>query len=297
MIRMPSARRAAVHRLALPFLVFLSVALLILGKADGVVVSVIRNRATDAVAPALEILSRPLEAAAGFAGRVRDWVEVYRRNEALERENRRLLGWRTRALSLAAENAELRGLLKLVPDRAVSFVSARVIADSAGAYAQSLLIDAGRDQGVKRGDAVLGGRGLVGRITEVGRRTARVLLLTDLNSRLPVFIEAKGPLRAILAGDNSPRPTLRFFPAKAVIRPGDPVVTSGVGGLFPPNLPIGVVAGFEGTVPRVAPYAEFSEAAYLRVVNYGLTAELPTPVPMAARGGREGPEGGGLARR
>jgi rod shape-determining protein MreC len=293
---MPSGRRAAAQRLAVPFLVFLSVALLILGKADGVVVSVIRSTATDALAPTLGALSRPLEAAAGFVGRVRDWVEIYHRNEALERENWRLFGWRTTALSLAAENAELRGLLKLVPDHAVSFLSARVIADSAGAYARSLLIDAGSDEGVKRGDAVLGGRGLVGRITEVGRRTARVLLLTDLNSRLPVFIEAKEPLRAILAGDNSPRPTLRFFPAKAVIRPGDRVVTSGVGGLFPANLPIGVVTGFERAVPQVAPYADFSEAAYLRVVDYGLTTALPTPVPTATRN-CHGPEGGGLTRR
>lgn len=287
MIRWSSTRRSAGQRFVPPFLVLLSLALILLGKADGVVVGALRQEAASLLAPALAFFSRPIDGAAALAQGAEDWVAVHRRNETLLRENRRLLAWHQAALSLAAENAQLRGLLKLVPKHALSYVSARVIADSGGAYAQSVLIDAGSAEGVERGEAVLGEGGLAGRIAEVGRHVARVLLITDLNSRVPVLLEGKDPLRAILAGDNSPRPRLRFFPAKAPIQHGERVVTSGVGGLFPPNLPVGVVSGFDGPRPLVSPYVRFSQASFLRVVDYGLQRELPTPIAMAGHEGRQ----------
>jgi rod shape-determining protein MreC len=295
MIRLSPARRTALQRFVPPFLVLLSVVLIVLGKADGVLVGTWRRAAADFFGPALAFLSRPIEGAGALAQGAKQWVAVYRRNEKLLRENRRLLAWRQAALNLSTENAELRGLLKLVPEHALSYVSARVIADSGGAYAQSLLIDAGSAEGVKRGEAVLGEGGLVGRIAEVGRHVAQVLLISDLNSRVPVFVEGKESLRAILAGDNSPRPQLRFFPAKAPIERGERVVTSGVGGLFPPNLPVGIVFGFDGAEPRVAPYVRFFEATYLRVVDYGLQRELPAPIATARRERPRGSRGGGVA--
>ena len=296
MIRLSPARRALLQRSTPAFLVFLSVALLVLGKADGVLLGALRARAIDLFAPALSILSRPLEAAAAVAQMARDWADVYRRNEVLSRDNRRLLEWRQAALRLAEENAELRALLKLVPGRQLSFVSARVIADSGGAFAQSLLVDAGSEEGVRRGEAVLGGSGLAGRITDVGRRAARVLLITDLNSRVPVFVEGAQTVRALLAGDNSPHPRLKYFPAKAAIKIGDRVVTSGIGGLFPPNLPVGVVSGFDGAVPRVEPYVRFSGVAYLRIVDYGLAQGLPAPVSSVGPRDKR-PRGRAFARR
>ncbi len=286
MIRLSPARRTAVQRFAPPLLVLLSVALIVLSKADSALVGALRRGASEFFSPALGLLSRPIEGGANLVRGASDWVEVYRRNEQLLRDNRRLLAWRQAALALAAQNAELRGLLKLVPEHALSYLSARVIADSGGAYAQSLLIDAGSADGVRRGEAVLGEGGLVGRIAGVGRHVARVLLLTDFNSRIPVFVEGKEPLRAILAGDNSSYPVLRFLPAKAPVEKGEQVVTSGIGGLFPPNLPIGVVSGVGGAGPRVAPYARVSETAYVRVVDYGLEHALPALAANGARGAR-----------
>src|SRR5437868_5819226 len=156
-------------------------------------------------------------------------------------ENQRLLQWQQVALKLTTENRQLQGLLKVVPDRAVSYVTARVIANSGGAYVRTVMINAGSQAGLARGQAVITGDGLVGRLTEVGSRAARVLLITDLNSRIPVKIEGSNT-GAVLAGDNSERPRLLYVGSPGALKIGDRVVTSGEGGVFPPDLPVGMVS-------------------------------------------------------
>ncbi|MGH7038002.1 MAG: rod shape-determining protein MreC [Stellaceae bacterium] len=277
MIRLSPQRRALLQRLAVPILVLLSVAAILIGKADEAAFAALRIALADALVPAFATLSRPLAALHGFGARVEDAVFVYRENGRLRRENKRLLHWQETALALASENAQLRGLLKLVPAPAVSFVTARVVAGSGGAYVRSLLIDAGRKNGVARDQAAITGTGLVGRVAAVGRRAARVRLLTDLDSRIPVTVGA-ARVRAILAGDNSARPVLQYLPSSAHLAIGDRVVTSGEGGVFPPDLPVGVVAALTGAAPRVALYAAPARTGYLRIVDYGLAGGLPKPV-------------------
>jgi rod shape-determining protein MreC len=285
MIGLSPPRRAAVQRVALPLLVLLSATIVILGKADQVMFESLRVSVTDTASPALDVLSRPLAALGHLTDRARDFVAVYQDNHRLAEENERLLNWQHAALNLASENARLRELLKLTPEPATTFITARVIANSGGAYVRSLMVYAGSENGVERGQAAVTGEGLVGRVSEVGSRAARVLLVTDLNSRVPVIVE--GPQqRALLAGDNSERPCLHYLDAGAEIKVGDRVVTSGQGGVFPPGLPVGVVASLDGEAPRVEPYVELSRVEYLRIVDYGLADGLPKPVPIASRSGR-----------
>jgi rod shape-determining protein MreC len=297
MIGLSPPRRAAMQRVALPLLVLLSATMVILGKADQVMFEALRISVTDTASPALDVLSRPLAALGHLTDRARDFVAVYQDNHRLAQENERLLNWQQAALNLASENARLRELLKLTPEPAATFITARVIANSGGAYVRSLMVHAGSENGVERGQAAVTGDGLVGRVSEVGSRAARVLLVTDLNSRVPVIIE--GPQqRALLTGDNSERPCLRYLDAGAEIKVGDRVVTSGQGGVFPPRLPVGVVASLDGESPRVEPYVELSRVEYLRIVDYGLADGLPKPVPIASRGGRTEPLAGAqLGRR
>jgi rod shape-determining protein MreC len=285
MMGLSPPRRAAVQRVALPLLVLLSATMVILGKADQVLFESLRVAVSDTASPALDVLSRPLGALGHLMDRARDFVAVYQNNARLAEENEKLLRWQQAAFRLASENARLRELLKLTPEPATTFITARVIANSGGAYVRSLMIHAGSENGVERGQAAVTGEGLVGRVSEVGRQAARVLLVTDLNSRVPVIVE--GPQqRALLTGDNSERPCLRYLNAGAEIKVGDRVVTSGQGGVFPPGLPVGVVASLDGEAPRVEPYVEMSRVEYLRVVDYGLANGLPNPVPIASRSGR-----------
>jgi rod shape-determining protein MreC len=285
MIRLSPARRAMIERITFPLLVLLSGVMIVLGKADQVVLESLKNSVMDAAAPALDMLSRPSALVDTAVGRARDFLTVYQENARLAEENERLLGWQQAALKLASENAQLRDLLRVAPEPATSYVTARVIANSGGAYARSVIVNAGRENGVVRGEAAVTGEGLVGRVSEVGSRAARILLITDLNSRVPVIAEGSRQ-RAVLAGDNSEHPSLRYLEAGAAVRIGDRIVTSGQGGVFPPGLPVGVVAVFNGELARVELFVELSRVDYLRLVDYGLADALPSPLPLAPRGGK-----------
>jgi rod shape-determining protein MreC len=295
-MRISTARRSAIGRIFFVLLVAISTVMIVVGKADQVAFQSLRNAVMDATAPALDMLSRPVAALDAAADRVRGFIAVYRDNLRLAEENERLLGWQQVALRLSAENAKLRELSKLVSEPATSFVTARIIADSGGAYVRSVLVNAGHDNGVARGQAAVTGEGLVGRVSEVGSRAARILLITDMNSRVPVIVESTR-YRAILAGDNTARPSLRYFDAGAAIRNGDRIVTSGQGGVFPPGLPVGVVTSVDGATARVEPFVALAQVDYLRLVDYGLADALPNPLAVAARGNKRAESDGSLLRR
>jgi len=171
----------------------------------------------------------------------------------------------------------VRGLgYLLTPPADARYVSAQVIANSGGAFVRMILINAGTEDHIARGQAAITGEGLVGRLTEVGDRAARVLLITDLNSRIPVTVE-RSHVNAVLAGDNSERPRLLYLPPPDGVKVGDRIVTSGEGGVFPPGLPVGVVGSLDAAGPRVEPYVELSQIGYVLVVDYGLSRSLPQP--------------------
>ena len=107
----------------------------------------------------------------------------------------------------------------------------------------------------------------VRRVTVVGALSARVLILTDLNSRIPVIVE-ESRTRAILVGDNSPRPALRYLRETAVVKPGQRVVTSGHGGILPPGLPVGRVLATKDGVLRVQPFVNLDRLEYLQIVEF-----------------------------
>lgn len=276
-MRVAAPLRAIGTRFALPLFIIASAVLIVLNKADSGLFERIRAPFVDAAEPVLEFFARPAATIDAVTDRIDSAVSLYAENQELKEENQRLLHWQHAARTLQAENQRLRALLNLTPDPPASFVSAKVIANSGGSFVRSVLINAGKVDGIARGQAALAGEGLAGRIAEVGEKTARVLLLTDLNSRVPVLLDVSRE-RAVLAGDNSERPRLLYLPARAEVKIGERVVTSGHGGVFPPNLPVGVVAAVENGIVRIEPYVELSRLDFLRIVDYGLSGVLPQPV-------------------
>lgn len=268
------ALKGVMQRFALLALVGASFALMLLGKADTVLVERVRTTVADAVAPVLDVLSRPAASLAAGVEAVRGLTDLYEENERLRQENQRLLRWQMVARKLEAENEALRSLQNFRPEPGASFVSARVVADTGGAFAHSLLVLGGSSDGIRKGQAVMTGEGVVGRVAEVGLRTSRVLLITDINSRIPVMV-GEGRQRAILAGENTDRPRLIYLPANAGVVPGDLVATSGAAGAFPQGLPVGVVASVEDGVVRVAPYVQRDRLEIVQAVDYGLNGILP----------------------
>ena len=155
-------------------------------------------------------LAEPLADLRAAVADASDLWDLRGENTRLREENERLRRWQSVALALDAENQRLKANLRWIPDPAPSYVTARVVADAGGVYAKAVLLSVGPNHGIRKGEIALDERGLVGRVTEVGARTARVLLITDLNSRIPVILETSRA-HAILVGTNGARPRLLYL--------------------------------------------------------------------------------------
>jgi len=265
--------KVLVQRFAFLALIAATFALMMLGKADVVVLERIRTVAADAVTPILDALSRPAATISELAERVHEIAAVDAENVRLRAENERLLNWQHVARELAAENTQLKSLLNMAAPPAQTFMTARVVADAGGAFVRSVLVNAGERDGIKKGEVAITGDGLVGRVITVGERSSRVLLLTDLNSRIPVELENSRE-QAVLAGDNTDLPQLVHLAERVPVTVGDRVVTSGRAGAFPPGLPVGVVTSVNESDIRVQPYISWSRLEFVRVVDFGTNGIL-----------------------
>lgn len=228
----------------------------------------IRTGATDVFTPVIAAVNRPMSAAATYVQTVTGIAELQAENARLQAENARLRDWYQAALQLQARNQSLEQMLNVVAEPRQKFITARVIADSRNTYVKTLLVLAGQRDGVERGQAVIATDGLIGRTVEVGQKSSRILLLTDINARVPVFIEGS-QTRAILAGNNTDLPLLEHLPAEMEPEIGANVITSGHGGLFPFGLPVGKVVLNEHGRPAVELYADLNNLIYVRVVDRG----------------------------
>jgi len=267
--------RLVLHRFALALLVVAAFAAMLIGKADTVLVENARVLALDLASPALEAIARPVAVANRTIADLKEFATLREENARLREENTRLLAWQTAARRLENENTRLRDLANFREGPEASFITARIVGDSVSAYVRGALLNVGRKAGVTPGQAVVTGEGLAGRVAEVGDNSARVLFVTDVNSRLPVQVERTRE-RAILAGDNSALMRLTLAQTLQGVQRGDRIVTSGHGGSFPVGIPVGEVVQTESGSVKVRPFADFSRLEFVRVVDYGVTGLVNT---------------------
>ncbi|MDE3060390.1 MAG: rod shape-determining protein MreC [Pseudomonadota bacterium] len=253
------------NRAGLALLATAGLSLLLMSKAHNPAADRLRGAITDAAVPVLSVASRPLDVAYEIGAWIADLSRVHAENVVLRNQNIQLLQWQAAAKDLEAENASLRSLLKVVPAHKSDFVTAHMVSDIGGPYVRSALLAGGSDNGVRKDEAVVAESGLIGRIVNVGASSARVLLLSDINSRVPVIAE-HAQEKAILAGNNGELPTLAYLPAGSRVEAGDRIVTSGDGGVFPKGVPVGVVVG-QGSSLSVQLFADPAKAAYVSVVD------------------------------
>lgn len=274
MIRLSIQARQALARLTLPVLIVASFGLILLGKADTMLAERARTTLADGLAPIYGVLAAPLARIhAAITETVTLW-NMREENDRLRAENDKLRRWQSIALALDAENQRLKASLRWIPDPDASFITARVVADAGGVYAKAVLLSVGPNHGIRKGEIAVDERGLVGRVTEVGARTARVLLITDLNSRIPVILETSRA-HAILVGTNGVRPRLQYWPEGVVPQENERVVTSAEANAFPANLPVGTVHYTSSGAPEVEPAAMLQKLEVVRIFDYGLTGMTP----------------------
>ena len=255
------------QRIVLTALILAASGITLLGKAETVLFERLRAGVVDFVAPVMNVMARPAATVADAIEGISELGRLREENAKLRAQNERLLRWQAAGLKLAGENDRLRDLLRFVPETAADTVTARVVGDSGGVFVRSIVVVAGARDGVAKGQAAMTGDGLVGRVVSVGDRSARVLLITDLNSRIPVLFEDSRE-RAILVGDNTAAPKISFLRHGTRVNTGDRIVTSGHGGVLPAGLPIGIVSNVAGEAIHVRPFAVLDRLEFVRVIAH-----------------------------
>ena len=286
-------------QLPLVIVIALAVVLVLLGKAQGGLFDRARGHATDLLAPVLEKVRSPVAGFDRWMGSITEIFSVYQENLRLKDENARLRQWRNVAVVLQGRVGRYQQLLHVVPDPRMNAVLAKVIGRANRPFLQTMILDAGRDNRALPGEAVMDPRGMIGRIYLTGNRTSWVILLTDLNSRIPVTI-SPGNVQAILAGDNSPMPALDMVSHTVTLHAGDQVTSSGDGGLLPAGLPVGTLVSDGSGRFRVALLSDPGASQDVEILNFskppetppasaelpveaaGLKPEAPPPAPPAA---------------
>ncbi|MGE0742843.1 MAG: rod shape-determining protein MreC [Hyphomonadaceae bacterium] len=261
---------------------------------------VVMNSADDGAAVAGRVATGPARAGEDFFTRLGRMWTATARIEELERENRELQAWRDLAERLAERNARYEALLRMPADTfgegadIENSIAAQLVLDSGGPFTRTLVANAGSDHGVRVGYIVVNENGLVGRVVSVGRRSARVLMLDDYNSRIPVMGEASR-VRAVLAGQatrapelvthpyqiNAPR--LDFIVGAQNLREGERIITSGDGGLFPRGIPVGVARGSADGQWRVTLSAAQRPIDFVRILPF-VGVDTPERTPSETSG-------------
>ena len=264
--------RQLLKKFALVILFLIAFVMMLLNKTDTALIDKTSSVATDVVTPVVDVLILPARLLANAYDYLKDLSLAHKENQFLKAENRRLRLVSERARSLEIENRLLAKLLNYARPDEENLVTARVVAEEGDAFSHSLIAYTGKDSTAQKGQIVLTEKGVVGRLDKVGQLYSKILMITDINSRIPVMIE-NTRVRGILAGDNELNPKLVFTPLSANIQEGDRVVTSGVAGVFPAGLPVGVVSHVSKREIRVLPFADLNKVEYVKIVSFPLESQ------------------------
>jgi rod shape-determining protein MreC len=258
--------KGPVRRILIAVLFFVLAAIFLAWRIDSPRIERVRAAFIDKVVPNMDWAMAPVTKLVGMVEGFQSYARIYEQNQELRRELQQMKSWKEAAVQLEQQNAKLLAQNQVRLDPKLTSVSGVVMADSGSPFRQSVLLNVGARDGIVDGWATMDGLGLVGRISGVGQTTSRVILLTDASSRIPVTIQPSGQ-RAMLVGDNSPAPPVEFIEAPEQVRPGDRVISSGDGGVFPAGLLVGQVELGPDRRLRVRLAADYERLSFLRVLR------------------------------
>lgn len=262
----PRPIRHLIRRFSFGVLIFISIVLVLAGKSENNMVFTARTKIVDALSPALEVIVVPLDILRDSGESLRTYLFVHSKNTQLDAENKKLRLQVARLYQAQKENEKLRELLNYIKEIDYKYITAKVVGNASGPFARSSLINAGEDDAVMKGQAVVMNGGLVGRVIEIGNHSSRILLLTDINSKIPV-ISLDSRERSILSGNNTENPKLLYLPKQSKIADGEVMVTSGDGDLLPPGLMVGRASKLADGSYEVLPFVSWHHIEYVSVLS------------------------------
>lgn len=269
------------RRLLIGVICLCLIAIFLVWRIDSPRVERFRAQVTDYIVPNMDWALAPVTGAINLFRDFQSYQRLAEQNSELRSELRQMQAWKEAALQLEQENARLLDLNNVRLDPRLTFVTGVVMADSGSPFRQSVLLNVGARDGIMDGWAAMDGIGLVGRISGTGQNTSRVILLTDAASSIPAIVQPSGQ-SALIKGDNSSAPVVDFLENPDLVRPGDRVVSSGDGGVFPAGLLIGQVAAAPSGRLRVRLAADYERLEFLRVLRHHGTESVEDPGTLVA---------------
>ena len=251
------------QRFSLFALVVLSILLIFIETIDTKPLNYLRSFIKDTIYRGSLVISTPSKSFSNFSGYIKEHMNLYSNYIELKKENNELRNDITKSEFLELENNQLRKLIEEQVASPSNLVSARVMLDKTSPYLNSFIINTGSNKNVKNGMAVLDGKNFIGRIVDVNFFSSRVLLVSDLNSRIPVIVEPSA-YHAILNGRGKNEPTLEYLPENHNVQDGDKVYTSGKEGIFTPGIPIGEVKLNKDLI-QVLLFSDLSQITFINI--------------------------------
>ena len=263
-IRSALLQRGAKQKFSLFVLILLSLSIFVLDISELKPIKIFRSLLNDGVYRISVISSSPIK----FSGTIKDFfithIFVYKENRKLKTELEELKHKDFQTLYLQTANKRLQDIIQLEKRSAFTTIAAKVILDKNSPYLNSVIINRGSSSRIKLGMPVLSEGNLVGRVVEVNFLSARILLLNDLNSKIPVMISPKGS-QAILSGRGEDKPKLEYLPEKFELSDKNLVFTSGKDGIFFEGIPVGNVI-FEDNKMKVKLFSDPNQVSFVNVV-------------------------------
>ena len=261
-IRSAFIQRGNKQRFSLFFLIILSIVFLILGRFNLSAINYIKVSINELVYRSSFIVSVPENYIKKTYINVQDHFTYYDEYLKLKKENIELKSTIENTSFITSENQRLK---KIIDDYIIvsDEIIAKVLIDKQSPFLRSMIINKGSKNNIKLGMAVLDGEFLVGKVVEVNFTTSRVLLLSDLNSKIPVTIEPEG-YQSILSGTGKNNGIIQYSKEEIFLKEGSSVFTSGSGALFKSGIPIGKITN----KINVDYFSDFSQLKFVKVIEF-----------------------------
>ena len=255
--------RGTKQKFSLFVLVILSILFIFIESLETKPLNYLRSFIKDIIYRGSSMVSMPTKSFGSLTDSLNEHISLYNNYTELKKENTELRNNISKSDFLELENAQLRKLIEEQVETQSNLVSARVMLDKQSPYLNSFVINIGSNKNIKNGMEVLDGKNFIGRTVDVNFFSSRVLLVSDLNSRIPVITEPSA-YHAILNGRGIRKPTLVYLPEKHTIQNGDKVYTSGKEGIFTPGIPIGEIK-IEKEMIKVILFSDLNQITFVNI--------------------------------
>ena len=265
-IRSAFLKKGNKQRFSLIGLIFFSIGLLILSKFNLPVTNYLKIVLNEIVYRSSFIVSVPEKKIQNFSNKVKDHYSVYNDYLLVKEKLNLLQSKKYETQFLEEENKRLKKTIDEYIYNSKEMV-AKVLIDKNSPFLKSIIVNKGSKDNVKLGMAVLDGSYLVGKIVEVNYSTARALLVSDLNSKIPVGIEP-GNIQSILSGTGKQNGRIEYLKSEVFIENESIVYTSGSGELFKPGIPIGIYNKKNTEEQTVTFFSKLSQLVFVKLVSF-----------------------------